>query len=226
MAAQLSTFTFQQSQQIRTFLDENGNPYFCLADICHVLELTNPSKIASQIKEEFSIPNLKLGVIKRPDSSSINASFVTEPQLYFVMMRSRSAVAHKFRQWVVNEVLPALRRHGTYSVRQEPAHAPVPLVEPKMLPADEPRYGVGTMEALQEFLFRWSEYFLDKDFFKKAIWAHICQVVGPEWGYRFPRSASGDILPEMMAITSKIEAYRQFRKPIEDWLILEGLFNN
>ena len=55
MAAQLSTFTFQQSQQIRTFLDENGNPYFCLADICHVLELTNPSKIASQIKEEFSM---------------------------------------------------------------------------------------------------------------------------------------------------------------------------
>lgn len=42
------------------------------------------------------------------------ATFITEPQLYFVLMRSDKPKAKPFRQWVVNVVLPSIRKQGYY----------------------------------------------------------------------------------------------------------------
>ena len=103
---------------VRTARTDAGEPLFCLADVCKILDLTNPSKVASQIRDEFDIPNLKLGVIVRPDSSAISVPFVTEPQLYFVLYRSRSSLAKSFRRWVDSEVLPSIRKTGAYSTHQ------------------------------------------------------------------------------------------------------------
>lgn len=106
---------------VRTQVTDDGEPLFCLADICAALELSNPSVVASQICEEFSIPKLNLGMVTRPDGSTIEANFITEPQLYFVMMRSRSGKAKPFRQWVVNDVLPSIRKTGKYEApKSEP----------------------------------------------------------------------------------------------------------
>lgn len=91
------------------------NPLFCLADVCKVLNFSGTENVIRQIKEEFCIPVFNTGVVTRPDGSSIKATFITEPQLYFVMMRSRAKVAREFRQWIVNEVLPMIRKTGTYS---------------------------------------------------------------------------------------------------------------
>lgn len=99
---------------VRTQVTDDGEPLFCLADICAVLELTNPSAVAAQIKEEFETPKLNLGVIQR-QTGKIEVPFVTESQLYFVLLRSRSENAKPFRQWVVNEVLPSIRKTGSYS---------------------------------------------------------------------------------------------------------------
>lgn len=103
---------------IRTQVTDEGEPLFCLADICKVLELSNPSVVASQIKEEFETPKLNLGVIQR-ETGPVEAAFITEPQLYFVMMRSRSENARPFRQWVVNDVLPSIRKTGAYQIKSE-----------------------------------------------------------------------------------------------------------
>lgn len=115
--ANLVSYTFHENK-IRTLTVENGEIVFCLADVCRTLDLTNPSKVVSQIKDEFSTPNLKLGLIKDANDHTQQATFITEPQLYFVMMRSRAKVAHEFRQWIVNEVLPSIRKTGTYTVKQ------------------------------------------------------------------------------------------------------------
>lgn len=112
----LIAYSFKD-QALRTQFTEEGEPLFCLADICEVLELTNPSSIAASIKEEFEIPKLNLGIIQR-ETGPIEAIFITEPQLYFVMMRSRAAKAKPFRQWVVNEVLPSIRKKGYYTLKE------------------------------------------------------------------------------------------------------------
>ncbi len=118
MSNSLIAYNFHNSN-VRV-LNNNQNEYlFCLADVCASLQLTNANNIVNQIKEEFSIPMLNIGVVTRPDGSRIEANFITEPQLYFVMMRSRAKVAREFRQWICNEVLPSIRKKGSYSAKNE-----------------------------------------------------------------------------------------------------------
>lgn len=105
------------SNVVRTQVTDDGEPLFCLADVCKVLELSNPSAVATQIKEEFSCPKLNLGQVSDP-SGAKSVTFINEPQLYFVLMRSRSDNAKPFRQWVVNNVLPSIRKTGAYSIKQ------------------------------------------------------------------------------------------------------------
>ena len=116
----LTLFNYN-SNVIRTQLDDQAEPLFCLADICKILEISDSSNVSRQVKEEFSIPVLNTGVVTRPDGSAIEAIFLTEPQLYFVMMRSRSDKARPFRQWVVDEVLPSIRKTGKYEIKQKDA---------------------------------------------------------------------------------------------------------
>lgn len=110
----LVKYTFR-GVEVRTQRDVNGEPLFCLADVCNVLGLTNPSVTATQIKEEFGCPKLNLGQVSDP-SGAKSVTFITEPQLYFVMMRSRSEFARPFRQWVTTVVLPSIRKTGAYAV--------------------------------------------------------------------------------------------------------------
>lgn len=102
---------------VRTARDGAGEPLFCLADICKILGLTNPSKVASQICEEFELPNLKLGSFDTGFGVK-DFHMVDEAQLYFVLYRSRSDIAKPFRRWVDSEVLPSIRKTGAYSTNQ------------------------------------------------------------------------------------------------------------
>lgn len=117
MSNSLISYNFHDSN-IRIITSKNNEILFCLADVCAVLQLANPNHAVNSIKEEFSIPTLNVGVVTRPDGSRIEANFITEPQLYFVMMRSRAKVAREFRQWICNEVLPSIRQTGTYSEKK------------------------------------------------------------------------------------------------------------
>ena len=109
---------------VRTQYDDNGEPLFCLADVCKVLEISDPSNTARQLREEFSEESVLNtdSLITLPIDTGYGIKelvFITEPQLYFVMMRSRSEQAKPFRQWVVNDVLPSIRKTGKYEVKKE-----------------------------------------------------------------------------------------------------------
>ncbi len=111
-STQISTYDFHKSN-IRIITSEDGVILFCLADVCASLNLSQANKTANQIKEEFQLPEL--------NSASFDTGYgvkeftmITEPQLYFVMMRSRAKVAREFRQWICNEVLPEIRKRGAY----------------------------------------------------------------------------------------------------------------
>lgn len=114
---EITSYTFHDLK-VRTITDEKNETLFCLADLCRILDLGQVNKTANQIKDEFSTTELNSAMVSRPDGSSIQATFITEPQLYFVMCRSRKAIGHEFRQWIYNEVLPSIRKTGAYSTRQ------------------------------------------------------------------------------------------------------------
>ena len=115
MSNNIEIFNNTQFGNIRVQKDEDGEPLFCLTDVCRALELTNPANTANQVCEEFGIPILNIGIVSRPNGSSIQANFITEQQLYFVMNRSDKPNAKPFRMWVNTEVLPSIRKHGMYA---------------------------------------------------------------------------------------------------------------
>ena len=112
--ANITSYNFH-NKAIRTLADENNEVIFCLADVCGALTLTNAAMITKQIQAEFEGAKLNLYPFETAGGVQ-NLTFITEPQLYFVMMRSRAKVAREFRQWICNEVLPSIRKTGAYAV--------------------------------------------------------------------------------------------------------------
>lgn len=93
------------------------NPLFCLADICRVLELCNPSQVKSKFTdgvtqiEGVSTTTNQHGVTTE---QRVKLTFISEKNLYKVIMRSDKPQAEPFQDWVCGEVLPSIRKHGAY----------------------------------------------------------------------------------------------------------------
>lgn len=100
--------------EIRVAVDETGEPLFCLADVCKILELANPTHAVNAIKSEFELPTLNVGSFDTGYGVK-EFTMITEPQLYFVLMRSDKPNAKPFRMWVNKEVLPSIRKTGSYT---------------------------------------------------------------------------------------------------------------
>lgn len=86
-------------------------PLFCLADVCKVLELGNPSQVKTRLCGEV-ITNEVI-----PDSLGRQQEmiFINEDGLYDVILDSRKPQAKTFRKWVTSEILPSIRKHGIYA---------------------------------------------------------------------------------------------------------------
>ena len=119
-STKIEIFNNSQFGNIRVQKDENGEPLFCLADVCKALELTNPTHTANQVCEEFGCPTLNVAHLTDSLGRIQEANFITEQQLYFVMNRSDKPNAKPFRMWVNTEVLPSIRKTGSYSITRNP----------------------------------------------------------------------------------------------------------
>ena len=113
----LTSYNFHNSN-IRVEQNDKGEVLFCLADVCKSLNLQNPTHAVDQIKKEFELPTLNVASFDTGYGVK-EFTMITEPQLYFVMMRSNSKIAREFRQWICNEVLPEIRKRGAYVAKSE-----------------------------------------------------------------------------------------------------------
>ena len=110
---QLQVFEHKNLGNVRV-IGDNENPLFCLSDICKILELESINKVANAIKAKFKQGGELDSAPLQTKGGVQQATFITEPQLYFVLMRSDKPKAKPFRQWVVNVVLPSIRKQGYY----------------------------------------------------------------------------------------------------------------
>ncbi|MBQ5643671.1 MAG: phage antirepressor KilAC domain-containing protein [Bacteroidaceae bacterium] len=96
---------------IRVVRNEQGEPLFCLKDVCEELGLQTKQVVRRLMDDVFS---------KHPIVDSLGrtqqATFVNEDGLYDTILESRKSEAKRFRKWVTSEVLPDIRRHGGYIV--------------------------------------------------------------------------------------------------------------
>lgn len=114
--SQLSTFNFE-SNSIRT-LAINNEPWFIAKDVCDTLKISNVSDALLKLDDD------EKATIGLTDSQAGNGaqsiSIISESGMYTLILRCRDAVKkgsvpHRFRKWVTSEVLPQIRKTGSYS---------------------------------------------------------------------------------------------------------------
>jgi prophage antirepressor-like protein len=120
-------FVFE-SHAVRVKLDEKGQPWFNANDVCTALEFVNPHKAVADHVDSDDLT--KREVIDSIGRRQI-ANFINESGLYALILGSTKDAAKRFKRWVTSEVLPAIRKTGSYQT--EPS-SPAAFDIPKTLP--------------------------------------------------------------------------------------------
>lgn len=113
MTSEIQIFNNPQFGEIRVTVTENNEPMFCLADVCKALDLKNPSDVKTRLsaKGVATADTLTAGGVQ-------SMTYINEANLYKCIFQSRKPEAEKFQDWVCDEVLPSIRKHGAYMSEQ------------------------------------------------------------------------------------------------------------
>lgn len=103
--------------RVRT-IDVKGSPYFVGKDVAEILGYSNPrDALAKHVDDEDkNTVAIRDGIQGNPNMTIIN-----ESGLYSLILSSKLPTAKKFKRWVTSEVLPAIRRTGSYKSRKDDA---------------------------------------------------------------------------------------------------------
>lgn len=110
----VTIFKYAENKLVRT-MELGGEPWFVLRDVCEVLSLSTPAKVAERLDmDEVSHAHIT-DSMGRPQETTI----INESGLYNVILRSDKPDAKPFRKWVTAVVLPSIRKNGGYIAGQE-----------------------------------------------------------------------------------------------------------
>ena len=111
---EITIFSNPQFGEIRTLADEANEPLFCAKDVATALGYADTADAIQR--------HCKSGKkVFHPHANGIggvNMVFITEKDVYRLIMRSNLPDAEKFQDWVCDEVLPTIRKHGVYATPQ------------------------------------------------------------------------------------------------------------
>lgn len=107
----LQIFNSPEFGAIRT-IEKDGEPWFVGKDVATILGYAKPlNALATHIDEDDS---LKQGLTDNMGRMQ-ETIFINESGLYSLVLSSKLPTAKKFKRWVTNEVIPSIRKHGSYS---------------------------------------------------------------------------------------------------------------
>ena len=118
--SQIIPFEFE-SHALRVNLDAAGQPWFVAADVCAALELPETHKAIARLDDDEKGRNS----IPTPGGQQ-DMSVVNESGLYNLVLGSRKPEAKRFKRWITHEVLPSIRKTGSYTLTTSVAALPSP----------------------------------------------------------------------------------------------------
>ncbi|EMT1042335.1 Bro-N domain-containing protein [Neisseria gonorrhoeae] len=107
----VQVLNFQQNS-VRTVADNKGELWFLANDVCEILGYTNP-------RRTVDLHCKSRGVTKRytpTASGEQEMTYINEPNLYRLIIKSLKPAAEAFEEWVMETVLPAIRKTGGYQI--------------------------------------------------------------------------------------------------------------
>lgn len=99
------------SQQVRTVVID-GEPWFVAKDVCDVLGLDNVPQATSRLDADERNTIILSDGIRRGNPNRV---IISEAGLYVLILSSEKAEAKTFKRWITHEVIPAIRKTGSYS---------------------------------------------------------------------------------------------------------------
>lgn len=110
MANELQIFESSEFGKVRTLVKDNG-PWFVAVDVCEILEIKNPTDALKRLDNDERT-RFNLG-------RQGEANLVNEYGLYSLILGSRKPEAKAFKRWITHEVIPSIRKTGSYTVKQK-----------------------------------------------------------------------------------------------------------
>ena len=115
MSNEIKIFENEEFGSVRT-MEINGEPYFVGKDVAEILGYANTSKaLIDHVDDEDKLNNETLSSLGQRGGWLIN-----ESGLYSLILSSKLPNAKKFKRWVTSDVLPAIRKTGSYSIQSKP----------------------------------------------------------------------------------------------------------
>lgn len=107
----VQVLNFQQSS-VRTVADNKGELWFLANDVCEILGYSNPRQAVQKNCKEKGVSNRY--TLTRGGEQSM--TYINEPNLYRLIIKSRKPAAEAFEEWVMETVLPTIRKTGGYQI--------------------------------------------------------------------------------------------------------------
>ena len=114
-------------KQLTPVLIDN-QPYFVAVEVCNILGLDQPTRALDGLEED---EKLTLPIVRAGQKRVVN--LINESGLYSLIFKSRKPEAKAFRKWVTSEVLPSIRKTGTYTM---PVHTRQRITRGELVNAD------------------------------------------------------------------------------------------
>lgn len=105
----MKLFEDPQQEEFRV-IDRDGEPWFVLNEVCRKLGITNSRNAAARLDDDEKDAVQIMDGIGREQSTTI----INESGLYSVILRSTKPEAKQFKKWITSEVLPSIRKTGSY----------------------------------------------------------------------------------------------------------------
>ena len=128
----IQAFVFPRTKHtVRIIIDKNGNPWWVAKDVCEVLGIDNVTWALKKLDEDEFTTSKVIDSIGREQETYV----VNESGLYSLIMTSRKPEAKAFRKWVTSEVIPTIRKTGSYGHKSQQQFDPHNLDPDVMLEA-------------------------------------------------------------------------------------------
>lgn len=109
----IKIFQNEKFGQVRVAMTESDEPLFCLSDVAKALGYSRPADAVSQHCKGVSI--LPTPTVNQYGATVMqDMKYGKESEVYRLTMKSKLPDAEKFQDWVCDEVLPSIRKHGGY----------------------------------------------------------------------------------------------------------------
>ncbi|MDB5014237.1 MAG: hypothetical protein JWQ25_2439 [Daejeonella sp.] len=112
---QLAIFKYEDETKVNDFttLEIDGEPWFVASDVCALLDIKNVSDAISSLDDDEKL----VSVIPRAGQNR-SVNLISESGLYALVFRSKKPSAKSFRKWITKEVIPAIRKSGSYGINR------------------------------------------------------------------------------------------------------------